>query len=210
MSGDDETGDELARYSRSEHAVTPSDQNEKSVERAAESNDSVRSSQTSSPAHSGEKSTAAAETINELASSIPGEPTTVETESITATLIGIPRVDIRKFVYDHHLDHTAEETRPIALFDLQNTGKAPLRWQSTRTKFIGDDNYTYQPATLSLDPVRLGPGCHTRQVEIEPDRRARVVTLVEALPTGVEVEEVIHTLVPPGRGPDQRLAFSVK
>lgn len=138
------------------------------------------------------------------------QPTTVERRGLTATLVGVPRVALAEFVYDHQLDRTDEEqTRPVALFDLENTGDQPLRWRDARTSFVGSDDYTYRPAHVSLDPAQLGPGCHTRQVEIEPGRRARVVTLVEELPADVEVVEVVHTLAA-GRGDDERLVFSVE
>jgi len=136
-------------------------------------------------------------------------PTTVERQDVTATLVGVPRIDLAEFVYDHQLDRDQEDrTRPVALFDLENTGEYPLRWRDARTTFVGDDDYTYQPAHVSLDPSQLGPGCHTRQVEIDPGRRARMVTLIEELPASVDVVEVVHTLTH-RRGDDDRLVFSV-
>jgi hypothetical protein len=136
-------------------------------------------------------------------------PATVEAQGLTATLVGVPRIDLAEFVYDHQIDPDEEgRTRPVALFDLENTGQRPLRWRDARTSFVGDDDYTYQPAHVSLDPAALGPGCHTRQVEIEPGRRARLVTLVEELPAGVEIAEVVHTFTR-RRGEDERLVFSV-
>jgi hypothetical protein len=44
---------------------------------------------------------------------------------------------------------------------------------------------------------------------VEPGRRARMVTLVEQLPAGVEITEVVHTVVFHGSG-SERLVFSVK
>jgi hypothetical protein len=151
-----------------------------------------------------------ADSLAEAVERSAGRPSTVETRGLTATLVGVPRIDLAEFVYDHQLDPAEEgRTRPVALFDLENTSERPLRWRDARTAFVGDDDYPYQPAHLSLDPAALGPGCHTRQVEIEPGRRARLVTLVEELPAGVEVSEVVHTHST-RRGEDQRLVFSVK
>jgi hypothetical protein len=158
------------------------------------------------PDRSSSGATSLAAAVEQLAT----RPATVEARDLTATLVGVPRVDLAEFVYDHQVDPGEEgRTRPVALFDLENTGNSPLRWRDARTSFVGDDDYTYQPAHVSLDPAALGPGCHTRQVEIEPGRRARVVTLVEELPAGVEVAEVVHTLTR-RRGEDERLVFAVE
>jgi hypothetical protein len=147
----------------------------------------------------------------QVAQSVTGKPVSAEGDSIAATLVGIPRIDLGEFVYEHQLDSDTDTAnpRPVALFDIENTSTRPLRWNSSRTTFIGDDEYTYQPAHLSLDPSSLGPGCHTRQVQIEPGRRARMVTLVEQLPGGVEIAEVVHTLAFHG-SESERLVFSVK
>ncbi|MFC7057074.1 hypothetical protein [Halovenus salina] len=131
---------------------------------------------------------------------------TVASESARATLVGVPVIDVGEFVYDHQIDDGGKQ--PVALFDVENTSDSPLRWQSSRTQFIGDDEYTYGPARASLDPAQLGSGCHTRQVELPPGRKARIVTLVEALPPNVEVVEVVHSL-PGSRGGRERLVFSL-
>jgi hypothetical protein len=133
---------------------------------------------------------------------------TVESDSARATLVGIPTIDIEEFVYSHQADEGG--THPVALFDVENTTDSPLKWQTSRTQFVGDDEYTYQPARLTLDPSQLGPGCHTRKVELPPGRRARVVTLVEALPPGVEIAEVVHSLpAQSGLGGRERLVFTL-
>jgi len=146
-----------------------------------------------------------------LRESVGPTPVTVESDVVRVTLLGVTRVRLSEFVYTHQLDGDTEhgETRPVAMFDVENTSDRPLCWQSGRTKFIGGDDYTYGESTLSLDPAQLGPGCHTRRVEIEPGRRARVVTLVERLPDTVEVEEIVHTLSSRHCGEAQRLVFSV-
>jgi len=136
-------------------------------------------------------------------------PTTVDQHGLRATLVGVPQIDLGEFVYEYQLDRAHEGMkRPVALFDLENTGDQPLRWRDARTAFVGTDDYTYRPAHLSLDPAQLGPGCHTRQVELQPGRRARLVTLVEELPQGVQVKEVVQTLRH-RRGENERLVFSV-
>lgn len=133
---------------------------------------------------------------------------TVESASARATLVGVPTVDVAEFVYSHQSDEIGQ--RPVALFDVENTSDVPLTWQSTRTQFVGDDTYTYQPSRLALDPSQLGPGCHTRQVEVPPGRKARVVTLVETLPPNVDIVEVVHTLpARTGPGGRERLVFSL-
>lgn len=139
-------------------------------------------------------------------------PTTVESESLTATLVGVPRIDLQEFVYSHQLDPTEPEQcpRPVALFDLENRTDQRLRWRSARTKFIGTDEYTYGPAQLSLEPGQLGPGCHTRQVELEPESKARMVTLVEQLPQSVEVAKVVQTIPRRGAAQNERLVFAVE
>lgn len=167
---------------------------------------STRPDERTSGVERGEKAVADAEGF-----ALPDSPVTVEADSMTATLLGVPRVKIHDYAYAHRLDgsHERGETRPVAMFDIENTSDRPLRWQSSRTKFIGDDDYTYQESTLSLDPSNLGPGCHTRQVEVEPGRRARLVTMIERLPDGVEVAEIVHPLAL-GRSLDsERLVFSV-
>jgi len=152
----------------------------------------------------------AAASLADAVAQSASRPSTVETRGLTATLVGVPRVDLAEFVYDHQLDPAEDgQTRPVALFDLENTGDRPLRWRDAKTTFVGDDDYTYQPAHVSLDPAALGPGCHTSRVEIDPGRRARLVTLVEELPRGVEVREVVHTLTHRG-GENERLVFSVE
>lgn len=133
---------------------------------------------------------------------------TVESQSAKATLVGVPSLDIEPFVYSHQADGGDEHH--VALFDVENTSDRPIRWQSSKTQFIGDDDYTYQPARISLDPAKLGPGCHTRQVELPPGKRARVVTLAEAVPPGVEIVEVVHSFTSQsGPGGRERLVFSL-
>lgn len=141
--------------------------------------------------------------------SLSGSPVNAESDSVAATLLGVPRVEMSDIVYEHERNAAAEETRSVVLFDLENTSDRPVRWRSTRTKFVGDDDYTYQPSRLSVDPAQLGPGCHTGQVEIEPGCRARMVTVVEGLPPEVQVAEVVQTLAPPHRTGKQRLVFPV-
>lgn len=132
---------------------------------------------------------------------------TAVSDSARATLVGVPSVDIEEFVYDHQIDEGGR--RSVALFDVENTSDSPLRWQSSRTQFIGDDEYTYGPARASLDPSCLGPGCHTRQVELPPGRKARIVTLVEPLPPNVEIMEVVHALPARSLGGRERLVFTL-
>ena len=139
-----------------------------------------------------------------------GQPMTVSTDVFSATLLGVPRIAVDEFVYRHQLDpRTDGETRPSALFDIENTSNRPIRWDPKRTSFIGSDGYTYRGAHVSLDPARLGPGCHTRSVEIEPGCRARVMTLVERLPQGVEVARIVHSAAS-RRHTDQRLVFDLQ
>jgi hypothetical protein len=129
----------------------------------------------------------------ELAGQLAGRSAAIEHDSVSGTVLAVPSVELESVAYDHQLDaaDTAQK-RPLVLLDLENTGEEPLRWNPSRTRFLGTDDYTYQPSSLSLDPDRFGPGCHTRSVTIEPGRRARVVTLIEELPAGVEIEAVVH------------------
>lgn len=150
-------------------------------------------------------------TIADAVAGAAMSPATAETDSITATLVGIPDLELGEFVYSHQLpDSEAGERRPVALFDLENRTDRPIRWRSARTKFVGDDRYTYQPAHVSLEPGQLGPGCHTRQVEIDPGRRARMVTMVERLPRDVEIVEVVQTIARRAPAENERLVFSVE
>ena len=139
-----------------------------------------------------------------------GRPMTVSTDVFSATLLGVPRIAVDEFVYRHQQGpQTDGDTRQSALFDIENTSNRPIRWDPKRTSFIGSDGYTYRGAHVSLDPARLGPGCHTRSVEIEPGCRARVMTLVERLPQDVEVARVVHS-VPSRNHPDRRLTFDLQ
>lgn len=144
----------------------------------------------------------------DLTQSVGGNPVSEETDKVVATLLGVVRAKIDDIVYDHDRDTAEGDTRPVALFDIENTWNRPINWRSTLTKFVGDDDYTYQPARVSIDPNRLGPGCHTGQVEIEPGCRARVVTMVEQLPPDVRVGKVVQTIAPPGTD-RQRLVFPI-
>lgn len=140
---------------------------------------------------------------------LTGEPLTIETGDVTATLVGVPQAQIDDLIYAHQRNEIVSSTYTCALFDVENTSNAPIHWISRRTKFIGSDGYTYKQANLSLNPSRLGAGCFSRQVKIEPGCRARIITLVEQLPPGVDVKKVIHTISPRGRLGNQRLAFSL-
>lgn len=153
----------------------------------------------------------ASETLADAIAAEATRPTTVETDSVSATLVGVPEIELREFVYAHELpDPETEATRPVALFDLENRTDRPVRWRSARTKFVGDDGYTYGSAHVSLEPSKLGPGCHTRQVEIEPGSRARMVTLVERLPERVDISRVVQTVARRGPVDNERLVFSVE
>ncbi|MXR50517.1 hypothetical protein GRX03_02700 [Halovenus sp. WSH3] len=150
------------------------------------------------------------ETLADAVSRTATSPTTVESRSVSATLVGVPQIDLRDFVYAHQLDPGEDDPRQVALFDIENRTDQRLRWRSARTKFIGTDEYTYGPAQLSLEPAQLGPGCHTRQVELEPNSKARMVTLVERLPRGVEVAKVVQTIPRRGAAQNERLVFAVE
>ena len=140
----------------------------------------------------------------------PGQPVTVSTDSLRVRLLGVPRVGVEEVVYAYQQTPRVDgDSRPSALFDIENTSSRPIRWNPKRTSFIGTDGYTYREAHLSVDPARLGAGCHTRLVEIEPGCRARVMTLVERLPETVEVARVVHS-VASSRHPDQRLTFKLQ
>jgi hypothetical protein len=139
-----------------------------------------------------------------------GEPLTIETGAVTATLLGVPCVRVDDLVYAHQHEKLRGNTRACALFDIENTGSGPIHWTSRRTKFIGSDGYTYSQAHVSLDPSQLGAGCYPRQVEIEPGCRARVITPVEQLPAAVDVAKVIHTVAAHGQPGSQRLTFTLK
>lgn len=137
-------------------------------------------------------------------------PIACDRDPVRATLVGLPRVELGECVYPHEIDaDEADATRTIALFDVENTGREILRWQTGQTTFVGTDDYTYTTSRRSLDPAQFGPGCHTRYVDIQPGKRARVVTLVEELPAGVEVAEVVHRLPANGSMASQRLVFAV-
>jgi hypothetical protein len=153
-----------------------------------------------------------ADSLAEAVAQTATRPTTVDTGALSATLVGVPRIDLQEFVYAHQLDPSGPDQaqRPVALFDLENQTDQRLRWRSARTKFIGTDEYAYQPAQLSLEPTQLGPGCHTRQVELEPRSKARMVTLVEKLPQGVEVAKVVQTIPRRGAAQNERLVFAVE
>jgi len=195
--GDEEDG-ALEPYNRSEIPDSQAEQRD----RPAAMNDQ---------SHRPATATGSADTLADTVAGSATRPTTVETDSLSATLIGVPRVDLAEFVYSHQLDPTGpEEPRPVALFDVENRTEQRLRWRSARTKFIGTDEYTYQPAQLSLEPAQLGPGCHTRQIELEPKSKARMVTLVEQLPQGVEVAKVVQTIPRRGVAQNERLVFTVE
>jgi len=150
--------------------------------------------------------------ITDLIQSRSGESLTVETPLLTATLVGVPHVQLAEFVYTHQREslQAVGATRACALFDIENTSSRRLRWTSRRTAFIGSDKYTYRQAHVSLDPSKLGPGCYPTQVTIEPGCRARVITPVEQLPPAVDVAKVVHTVSAPGRRGSQQLTFSLK
>lgn len=140
---------------------------------------------------------------------LTGEPLTIETGDVTATLVGVAQVRIDDLVYAHQRNGIVSSIRTCALFDIKNTSNVPIHWMSRQTKFIGSDGYTYRQANLSLDPSRLGAGCFSRQVEVEPGCRARIITPVEQLPPRVDVKKVVHTISLRGRLGNQRLAFSI-
>jgi len=138
-----------------------------------------------------------------------GDPLTIETGAVRATLIGVPLVRVDDLVYAHHQRRLGDPVRACALFDVENTGSVPIHWTTRQTKFIGSDGYTYNRAHISLDPAQLGAGCYPSQVEIEPGCRARVIAPVEQLPGSVEVAKVVQRVSFHGRIGTQRLTYSL-
>jgi len=138
-----------------------------------------------------------------------GDPLTIETGAVRATLVGVPHVRVDDLVYAHHRRRLGDPVRACALFDIENTGSVPINWTSRQTKFIGSDSYTYKQAHVSLDPAQLGAGCYPSQVEIEPGSRGRVITPVEQLPGPVDVAKVVHTVMFRGRLGTQRLTYTL-
>jgi len=147
-------------------------------------------------------------TVTDRIRSQSGESLTIETDMLTATLVGVPKVSIADLVYNHqNTVAETEATRFCAMFDVENSSESPIQWRSARTTFVGSDDYTYERAHIGLDAASLAPGCHTNHVVVEPRCRARVVTPVEQLPQGVDVAKVIHTVSASATGPNQRLTF---
>jgi len=151
----------------------------------------------------------ATQSVSDRIQSSAGESLTIETGSVSATLVGVPEVRIDDLVYAHYRDRLGESTRACALFDVENTGDVPINWTSRQTKFIGSDTYTYRQSHLSVDPAKLAPGCYPSQVEIEPGCRARIITPVEQLPSTVGVAKVIHRVTFRGRLESQRLIYTL-
>lgn len=139
----------------------------------------------------------------------PGESLTVETGGVRATLVGVPQIRLEDLVYAHHRERLGDSTRFCALFDVENTSNAQITWANRYTKFIGTDDYTYRQSHISLDPSQLGPGCYSSLVDIEPSCRARIITPVEQLPSGVDVSRVIHRITFRGQLADQRLTYTL-
>jgi len=138
-----------------------------------------------------------------------GDPLTIETGAVRATLVGVPHVRVADLVYAHHRRRLGDPVRACALFDIENTGSVPINWTSRQTKFIGSDSYTYRKAHVSLDPAQLGAGCYPSQVEIEPGSRGRVITPVEQLPGPVDVAKVVQRVSFRGRLGTQRLTYTL-
>lgn len=184
---------------------------------SVQSDSSVRTSSESdrfpgpdSPRAAGGRAASRDSRLGDRIQSLAGEPLTIKTGAVTATLIGVPAVRIDDLVYEHQREQLGGTKRQCALFDIENTGSDLINWTGRRTKFIGTDNYTYEAAHVSLDPSQLGPGCYPTQVEIEPGCRARVITPVEQLPSAVDVAKVIQTVAVRGRLGRQRLTFTLR
>ncbi|TQQ83524.1 hypothetical protein EGH24_01665 [Halonotius terrestris] len=150
-------------------------------------------------------------TVTNRIRSQSGPSLTIETDMLTATLVGVPKVSIADLVYAHQRDTVADAgaVRYCAMFDVENVSDAPIHWLSRRTTFIGSDGYTYEQAHVSLDSSELAPGCHTNQVVIEPRCRARVITPVEQLPQGVDIAKVVHTVPSNSDAGNQRLIYTL-
>lgn len=149
-------------------------------------------------------------TVTDRIRSHAGSALTIETDRLTATLVGVPKVSITDLVYSHHRDAVGDTgaVRHCAMFDVENTSDERLHWLSRRTTFIGSDGYTYDQAHVALNSAELAPGCHTNHVVIEPRCSARVITPVEQLPQGVDVAKVIHTVALTD-APNQRLTYTL-
>jgi len=139
-----------------------------------------------------------------------GSSLTIETDRLTATLVGVPTVSIADLIYTPHRDVVAdtEAVRHCAMFDVENTSEERLHWLSHRTTVIGGDGYRYGQAHVALNSAELAPGCYTNHVVIEPRCSARVITPVERVPPGVDVAKVIHT-VALKQAPNQRLIYTL-
>jgi len=160
------------------------------------------------PAH-GDGGETVAEDVTDRIRAHAGEPLTIETGAVRATLVGVPQVRVDDLVYAHHRRRLGEPVRVCALFDVENTGGVPIHWTTRQTKFIGSDGYTYSRAHVSLDPAQLGAGCYPSQVEIEPGSRARVITPVEQLPGAVDIAKVVQRVSLRGRIGTQRLTYTL-
>jgi len=147
--------------------------------------------------------------VAERIQSRAGDPLTIETGAVRATLVGVPQVRVDDLVYAHHRRRLGDPVRACALFTVENTGSVPIHWTSRATKFIGTDSYTYKRADISLDPAELGAGVYPSQVEIEPGCRARVIVPVEQLPGHVDVAKVVQRVSFRGRIGTQRLTYNL-
>lgn len=84
--------------------------------------------------------------------------------------------------------------RYLVVFDVENTSDRLIAWETGDTKFHGTDGYTYTSSNHALNEHLLSARLNLNYAEIEAGRKAKVVTLVESMPEGVEVEEIVHTL----------------
>lgn len=201
-------GDRGVNTDRNDHRTAPQQDGASSV---AWRDLSTKSDRDAAVPPTGQATAVREPTVTGRIRSHSGASLTIETDALTATLVGVPTVSIADLVYSHHRDAVATSgaVRHCAMFDVENTSDNRLHWLSRRTVFIGTDGYTYDRAHIALNSAELAPGCHTNHVAIEPRCSARVITPVEQLPEGVDVAKVVHTVALNGAAPNQRLTYTL-
>lgn len=111
------------------------------------------------------------------------------------------RVTLRGLVHDVDLESlldstvTADATRAVAFFQVQNASERPLRWRGpTHTNFGGDDGFLYDASTIVTPRAAELPSwwCGV-DVDVPPERAVDGLVIAQELPEDVTVEKVIYT-----------------
>ena len=122
-----------------------------------------------------------------------GQPT-IEGDILTIQLKGImPNEDASKITHSNLNQLGDDPERNLVLFDIQNNTEDVQQVHRDEMTFVGDDGFTYQAESATIDGEKLGPRWTHFNVELESESRTFFIVMVEKMPKNSQLSQITYS-----------------